>query len=161
MEGAIALKRIKIHSICTFPAGADRVRAGTSRSTCIKVYKKTSVSQDVDRVPIRCKRVLMEKPKWCDPLKAAAAHFPFICYKYFFTFYIRLSTHYDQAALMVFSQTESRPHPALGLGAQVRGIRSFLQKLVFLSQCKFIARRPVPAIICIFIFVVRNKAIAY
>ena len=30
---------------------------------------------------------------------------------------MRLYTHYDQAVLMVFSQTESRPHPALGLGA--------------------------------------------
>ena len=78
MEPVIALKHIKIFSFCIIPAGADRVRAGTSRSTCIKVYKKTSVSQDVDRVPIRCKRVLMEKPKWCDPLKSAAAHFPFI-----------------------------------------------------------------------------------
>ena len=83
MEPVIALKHIKIFSFCIIPAGADRVRAGTSRSTCIKVYKKTSVSQDVDRVPIRCKRVLMEKPKWCDPLKAAAAHFPFIFYRYF------------------------------------------------------------------------------
>ena len=78
VEPVIALKHIKIFSFCIIPAGADRVRAGTSRSTCIQVYKKTSVSQDVDRVPIRCKRVLMEKPKWCDPLKAAAAHFPFI-----------------------------------------------------------------------------------
>ena len=32
---------------------------------------------------------------------------------------MRLYTHYDQAVLMVFSQTESRPHPALGLGATV------------------------------------------
>ena len=75
VEPVIALKHIKIFSFCIIPAGADRVRAGTSRSTCIQVYKKTAVSQDVDRVPIRCKRVLMEKPKWCDPLKAAAAHF--------------------------------------------------------------------------------------
>ena len=120
VEPVIALKHIKICSFCIIPAGADRVRAGTNRSTCIKVNKKTSVSQDVDRVPIRCKRVLMEKPKWCDPLKAAAAHFPFIFCRYFFTFYMRLYTHYDQAVLMVFSQTESRPHPALGLGAQVR-----------------------------------------
>ena len=35
VEPVIALKHVKIFSFCIIPAGADRVRAGTSRSTCI------------------------------------------------------------------------------------------------------------------------------